>query len=59
MAEALLREDALNVGSTACPSRGVVDRRIVRSRNALRSALIDLMETKGFDQINVNDLCLY
>ena len=57
MAEALLREDALIVGSTACPSRGVVDRRIVRSRNALRSAWIDLMETKGFDQITVNDLC--
>lgn len=34
-----------------------VDRRIVRSKRALRSALISLMESKGFEAITVNDLC--
>lgn len=34
-----------------------VDRRIVRSKRALRSALITLMESKGFEAITVNDLC--
>lgn len=33
------------------------DRRITRSKLALRNALIELMETKGFDAITVNDLC--
>ena len=33
------------------------DRRIVRSKRALRAALISLMETKGFEAITVNDLC--
>lgn len=33
------------------------DRRIVRSKRALRGALISLMETKGFEAITVNDLC--
>lgn len=33
------------------------DRRIVRSKRALRSALISLIETKGFEAITVNDLC--
>lgn len=33
------------------------DRRIVRSKRALRDALISLMETKGFEAITVNDLC--
>ena len=33
------------------------DRRIVKSKKALRSALISLMETKGFEAITVNDLC--
>ena len=33
------------------------DRRIVKSKKALRSALIFLMETKGFEAITVNDLC--
>ena len=33
------------------------DRRITRSKKALRGALIFLMEEKGFDSITVNDLC--
>lgn len=33
------------------------DRRIVRSKAALRNALIELMEERGFDSITVNDLC--
>ena len=40
-------------------SRQGVDRRITRSRQALRTALIDLMEEKGYDSISVNDLCVY
>ena len=34
------------------------DRRITRSKKALRGALITLMEEKGFDSITVNDLSL-
>lgn len=33
------------------------DRRITRSKKALRAALITLMEEKGLDNITVNDLC--
>lgn len=35
----------------------VPDRRIVRSRQALRQALIDSMEECGFEAVTVNDLC--
>lgn len=34
-----------------------VDRRITRSKKALRKALIDLMEERGLDSFTVNDLC--
>lgn len=34
------------------------DRRITRSKQALREALIALMEEKGFDSITVNDICV-
>lgn len=34
-----------------------VDRRITRSKKALRVALISLMEEKGFEALTVNDLC--
>lgn len=34
-----------------------VDRRITRSKKALRSALIELIEERGFDAVTVNDLC--
>ncbi len=40
--------------STAFPCE---DRRIKRSKKALRAALISLMEEKGFEAITVNDLC--
>lgn len=33
------------------------DRRITRSRAALRSALIELMEDRGFEETTVGDLC--
>lgn len=33
------------------------DRRIVRSKRALRHALVKLMEEQSFDAISVNDLC--
>lgn len=42
----------------AAPTRTIQDRRIVRSKKALRSALILLMEECGFDAITVNDLCV-
>ena len=35
----------------------VEDRRITRSKRALRDALIALMEERGFDGFTVNDLC--
>lgn len=34
------------------------DRRIVRTKKALRRALIELMEECGFDGFTVNDLCI-
>ncbi|WP_390620330.1 TetR/AcrR family transcriptional regulator [Xiamenia xianingshaonis] len=33
------------------------DRRIARSKRALRGALVQLMEERGFDNLSVNDLC--
>ena len=38
---------------TAAPQ----DRRILRSKRALRDALIELMEERSFDGFSVNDLC--
>ena len=35
----------------------VEDRRITRSKRALRDALIELMEERSFDGFSVNDLC--
>lgn len=37
---------------------GTVDRRIARSKNALRKALIELMEEQGLEGFTVNDLCV-
>ncbi len=34
-----------------------VDRRITKTKRALRRALIELMEERGFDAVSVNDLC--
>ncbi|OUO88641.1 TetR family transcriptional regulator [Gordonibacter sp. An230] len=36
---------------------GFVDRRITKSKRALRDALIALMEERGFDALSVGDLC--
>src|SRR5699024_4054285 len=41
----------------ATEERACVDRRITKSKRALRTALIDLMEERGFDAVSVNDLC--
>lgn len=45
------------VASTAVPASACLDRRIVRTKRAIRSALIDLMEQRGFGAFTVNDLC--
>ena len=42
--------------SLAPPAPGE-DRRITRSKRALRGALIALIEERGLDAITVNDLC--
>ena len=38
-------------------SQANTDRRIARSKRALRTALIELMEERGLDAVSVNDLC--
>lgn len=43
--------------SAKAAAPGCEDRRITRSKRALRGALIALMEERGFDAITVNDLC--
>lgn len=43
--------------SSTVTSSSSEDRRITRSKKALRAALIELMEEKGLDNITVNDLC--
>lgn len=43
---------------TAATTACCEDRRITRSKKALRRALIELMEERGFDGITVNDLCV-
>lgn len=49
--------DRSSKGSGAVESACAEDRRITRSKKALRQALISLMEEVGFDAITVNDLC--
>lgn len=49
---------AASCAEGACPASPCSeDRRITRSKKALRSALITLIEEKGFEAITVNDLC--
>ena len=48
--------EVLPVESLAPPAPGE-DRRITRSKRALRGALIALIEERGLDAITVNDLC--
>lgn len=50
---ALRTESSHEPTAVACQ----IDRRITRSKKALRVALIELMEERGFDSITVNDLC--
>lgn len=45
------------VEKTAPANISCEDRRIVRTKRALRTALIELMEERGFDGFTVNDLC--
>lgn len=54
MTEALVAKTAATDRMT--PPSGE-DRRIVRSKRALRCALVKLMEQQSFDTISVNDLC--
>lgn len=44
-------------GVSSTPTICTEDRRITRSKKALRDALIELMEERGFDGFTVNDLC--
>lgn len=46
-----------NVAPGVQPAAAPCDPRIVRSRAALREALIGLMEERGLDSVTVNDLC--
>lgn len=41
----------------SAPACAQADRRIVRSRRALRDALIELVAEHGYDAITVNDIC--
>ena len=43
--------------ATCAPAAPCEDRRIAKSRRALRGALIELMEERGYDALTVNDLC--
>lgn len=46
------------VCSDAVAAEGLEDPRIKRSKAALRAALIELMEERGFDSLTVNDICV-
>ncbi len=59
-----LRRPAQPISSSAAegkrkllPLAANTDRRIARSKRALRAALIELMEERGLDNISVNDIC--
>lgn len=41
-----------------CEEKASEDRRIARTRTALRTALIELIEEKGYEALTVNDLCV-
>lgn len=63
MVTALKKRKVSRVVTPHAPSASVLascsneDRRIIRSKKALRAALIVLMEERGFDGFTVNDLC--
>ena len=48
---------ATTLETCAPPIAAGEDRRIVRSKRALRDALIALMEERGYEAFTVNDLC--
>lgn len=50
-------QDAPAATVPARPSVAAEDRRITRSRTALRQTLVELMEEDGYEAITVNDLC--
>jgi len=45
------------VEATSCTLSCAEDRRITRSKQALRNALVELMEEFGYENFTVNDLC--
>lgn len=53
------RAFAVGAGSQEPGAACTEDRRITKSKRALRSALIELMEERGFDSVTVNDLCAH
>lgn len=55
--EVLVADAASEKQHCAAAPCSAEDRRITRSKRALRLALISLIEEKGFDAITVNDLC--
>lgn len=42
---------------TALPRKPALDRRSLRTRDALRGALVDLIAERGWDDISVQDVC--
>lgn len=48
---------ACKLRASESPPDAACDPRIMRSKAALREALISLMEERGFDSVTVNDLC--
>lgn len=59
MAETLYRTDGKQGARSTrvCGEPPVEDRRIARTKRAIRTALIALMEENGFDGFTVNELC--
>ena len=61
--EVLQEAEAIEAGAEKATAKAsdttahCIDRRIARTRRALRQALIELMEEQGFDGFTVNDLC--
>ena len=57
-ATTVLERSALRAASgETAPAACAEDRRITRSKRALRDALIELMEERGLEGVTVNDLC--
>lgn len=56
-----VQEDAFRAASASaealCACVQAEDRRVARTRQAFRAALIELIEEKGYEALTVNDLC--